>query len=72
MIEIMSVVVNCESDGSRILTLRRHADIVLGDAERTVSTPSDLDDIRQRHVEFERARRLAPTPSQPTIHIVAG
>ena len=58
MLEVLTAVVGCEQRASRIETLQRHADLVLGDAERDVRTPSDLLSVRHRHGHFERVRRL--------------
>ena len=58
MLEVLTAVASCERDAKRTVSLQRHADLVLGDAERTIGTPSDLDDIRRRHSIF-RATRVA-------------
>lgn len=72
MIEVMTAVASCETDAARIGALRRHADLVLGDAERTISTPADFRDLRMRHAAFESAcRRPSPTSASP-IDIVTG
>ena len=52
LLEVLSAVASCERDPQRRGSLRRHADLVLGDAERTIQTPSDLADIRSRHARF--------------------
>ena len=36
----------------RVAVLRRHADRVLADAERSVLLPSDLDEVRRKHATF--------------------
>ena len=55
MLEVLTAVAACERDAARIESLRRHANLVLGDAERNLANPSDLDDIRQRRAAFDRA-----------------
>ncbi len=52
LLVVLTAVVSCEHDPAREAALRRHADLVLGDAERNISTPADLDDIRKRHERF--------------------
>ncbi|MGH7094577.1 MAG: DUF2254 domain-containing protein [Stellaceae bacterium] len=52
MIEVLTAVRTCEHDTGRGQTLQRHADLLLGDAERSISTPADFDDIRKRHADF--------------------
>ena len=51
-LEVLTHVVSCERDRERMATLKRHADLVIGDAERDVTTPDDLDDLRRRHRAF--------------------
>ncbi|QDL99081.1 DUF2254 domain-containing protein [Rhodopseudomonas palustris] len=52
MIEVMTSVVSCERDPDRMEAVRKHADLVMRDAERDVGSPSDLSDIRARHRAF--------------------
>lgn len=52
MIEVMTWVVSCERDPERMEAVRKHADLVMRDAERDVGSPSDLADIRVRHAAF--------------------
>nr|WP_205512410.1 DUF2254 domain-containing protein [Rhodopseudomonas sp. BR0M22] len=52
MIEVMTWVVSCERDPARMEAVRKHADLVMRDAERDVGSPSDLNDIRVRHAAF--------------------
>jgi uncharacterized membrane protein len=49
IIEVLSAVASCEGDGGRKADLKRHSDLVLADAERTIPNSSDLDDLRRRH-----------------------
>jgi uncharacterized membrane protein len=56
MLDVLSSVCSCERDPARQAELQRHADLVLGDAERDISTPGDLDDVRHRHRHFEAVR----------------
>ena len=57
LLEVLAVVLSCERDPARVKALQRHADLVLGDAEREVATPADLDDIRKRHAACLAARQ---------------
>jgi uncharacterized membrane protein len=52
MIEVLSAVVSCDHDATRVNELRRHARLVLEDAERSISSPSDLADVRTRYDGF--------------------
>ena len=52
LLEVLTAVASCERDPERVKALRRHVDLVLGDAERDVATPADLDEIRTRHAKF--------------------
>ncbi len=51
-LEVLTQVVSCERDPERMDSLKRHADLVIDDAERDISTPSDLEDVRRRHRIF--------------------
>ncbi|MDO9561014.1 MAG: DUF2254 domain-containing protein [Bradyrhizobium sp.] len=51
-LEVLTHVVSCERDRVRMAALKRHADLVVADAEREVSNPDDLDDLRRRHRAF--------------------
>jgi uncharacterized membrane protein len=56
MLEVLTAVAASEPDDDRRSALERHAQLVMGDAERNVRNPSDLDDIRSRRDAFSRAR----------------
>ncbi len=58
MLEVMAAVACCEHAPDRLAALRRHADLVLGDAERSIATPADLADVRRRRVAFDRIAAL--------------
>ncbi len=60
MLEVLVSVAGCERNPSRLAVLQRHADLIQGDAERDVGTPSDLDDLRQRHRRFVAVRQDGP------------
>ena len=55
-LDVLTAVAGCERDPGRLAELQRHADLVLGDAERDMSTPADLEDVRVRHQRFARVR----------------
>jgi uncharacterized membrane protein len=59
-LEVLTAVVSCEHDPARVAALRRHADLVLGDAGRNISTPPDLDDVRKRHARFTAVLQHGP------------
>lgn len=58
MIEVLTAVLGCERQPERIAALQRHANLVLADAERTIASASDLQDVRERYVLFETARQM--------------
>ena len=59
-IEVLTAAVACERTPARQAELQRHADLVLSDAERDISTAADLEDIRKRHARFDRVRLHGP------------
>lgn len=59
-LDVLTQVVSCERDRERMLSLQRHADLVLGDAVRDVSNPADLDDLHRRHRAFMTMMRDGP------------
>ena len=59
-LEVLTAVVSCERLPARLAALQRHADLVLGDGERSIETPSDLEDLRKRHRTFARMRDGGP------------
>ena len=60
MLEVLAAVAGCERDPARLAALQRHAGHVLGDAERDISTPADLEDLRARYSRFVRVRENGP------------
>ncbi len=71
MIEVLTSVRSCEHDPRRTPALRRHADLVLGDAERDITTPGDLEDVRRRHRAFQTLSRQSPDGPAATASIAA-
>lgn len=57
MLEVLTSVAGCERNPTRLAVLQRHADLIRGDAERDVSTPSDLDDLQRRYRKFVAVRQ---------------
>lgn len=60
MLGVLTAVASCERQPKRVASLQRHADLVLADAERSIETPADLDDLRRRHRTFARMRDGGP------------
>jgi len=60
MIEVLTGVAAVERESSRAASLQRHADLVLGDGERGIRTPEDLNDLRSRHAAFGVMIRFGP------------
>jgi len=56
-LDVLTAVAGCERDPDRLAELARHAGLVLSDAERDVSTPADLEDVRARHRRFANVRK---------------
>ncbi|MEO7055296.1 MAG: DUF2254 domain-containing protein [Caldimonas sp.] len=52
MLEVLTAVAGCERAPSRLAELSRHAELILGDAQRDVKTPADLLDVHSRHTRF--------------------
>ena len=48
LLEVLAAVLGVEADPARQASLRRHAGLVLQDAEREIANPADLAEIRQR------------------------
>ena len=61
MLEVLTAVISCERDPTRMAALERHAGLILDDAERNISTPADLADIRERRRAFSVMRALGPS-----------
>ena len=59
MLEVLTAVTSCERTPARVAALRRHADLVLADAERVIGNRADLADIRRRHADFEATVSLS-------------
>ena len=56
MLEVLAAVASVEHGSLRTGALQRHADLVLADSERDVSTHLDLAELRRRHAGFERIK----------------
>jgi uncharacterized membrane protein len=65
LLEVLTAVASCVRDPERVKALGRHVDLVLGDAEREIASPADLDEIRTRHARFMTMKsRVWPTDGQ--------
>ena len=60
IVEVLTAVASCERQPQRVASLQRHADLVLSDGERSIATPADLDDLRDRHRRFGLMRGRGP------------
>lgn len=60
LLEVLTSVVSIEHDAQRTAALQRHADLVMGDAERHIDNPSDLEDLRQRRRRFDAMHTHGP------------
>ena len=52
MLEVLTGVASCERQSGRLAALRRHADLILGDAERSIPNRADLADVQRRYGMF--------------------
>jgi uncharacterized membrane protein len=69
MLEILTAVAYCEGDDARKAGLKRHSDLVLSDAERSIHNTFDLDDLRQRHAACAAACASQPGKRLPSLHM---
>ena len=60
ILDVLTAVVSVERRLERGVTLQRHADLVLDNANRNIASPADLNDIRQRHSGFVAMRERGP------------
>jgi len=68
ILDVLTAVTCCEEALDRRQTLKRHADLIVSDAERTVETSGDLEDVKARYQAFIKASEIA---RRPTGHLVA-
>lgn len=61
MLDVLTSVASCEREPARRTTLQRHADLIVGDASRNITTPADLADIRMAHNGFAAMMQMGPT-----------
>lgn len=61
LIEVLTVVASCETSAARREVLKRHADLVLRDAERSIASPADLADVGRRHARFLVTAKRTPS-----------
>lgn len=55
LLEVVTTVVICETSTDRRAALSHHADLVWSDVQRDVKNESDREDVRLRHLGFQRA-----------------
>jgi uncharacterized membrane protein len=60
MLDVLTAVVSCEHEPSRRAALQSHADLVLSDAKRNITTPEDVHEIAGRHASFVAMRDQGP------------
>ena len=60
LLEVLIAVASCEHQPARVGTLRRHADLVLTDAQNDIANPDDLADLCRRHSRFDAMRLRGP------------
>ncbi len=61
LIEVLEAVASCETDPARVASLRRHADLALAAAERSMSLPADVECVRGSYARFISALPGVPT-----------
>ncbi len=63
LIEVLTAVASCERDPERLESLERHANLVRADAERSIPSKGDLDDLMRRHAAFKAMKQTGiPDP----------
>ncbi|QDM19173.1 DUF2254 domain-containing protein [Tardiphaga sp. vice278] len=70
MLDVLTAAARVERDYHRMRHLGRHADLIAGDADHNISTPSDLADIRARHTAFLTMREHGPLGQFRAVQIV--
>jgi uncharacterized membrane protein len=60
LVEVLGAVAACEQDAARLASLRRHGDLVMAEAIRSIRSPEDLADVRARHETLGRINPAAP------------
>ena len=60
MLDVLTAVLRCESDPSRVTTLSRHVDMVRDDALRTIGSDADRQDVLARCATFAAVLRDGP------------
>ncbi|MCG5480998.1 DUF2254 domain-containing protein [Sinorhizobium alkalisoli] len=60
ILDVLTAAVSCERQPKRVATLERHADLVMGDACRTIGNPYDLGDVQKRYRGFAAMKRSGP------------
>ncbi|OYX73542.1 MAG: formate C-acetyltransferase glycine radical [Rhizobiales bacterium 32-66-11] len=60
ILDVLTTVVSLERQPARVATLQRHANLVLDDAGRNITSPADLNDIRERHRGFVAMKEHGP------------
>ncbi len=63
-LDVMIAVASVERDQHRLETLRRHADLWLGDARRDIANASDLAELERRGESFRAMAKHGPLPGE--------
>jgi uncharacterized membrane protein len=70
MLEVLTVVAQCERDEGRLATLERHASLVLADALRNIPNEADRQTVQGRADRFSSvvaSRRVAVAALRSTV-----
>ncbi len=54
LLDVLTVVIACESNQARTAELMRHAELVWADAQRDIGNPCDLADVGRRYTTLQR------------------
>ena len=49
MLDVLTEIVDVEREHGRMMCLKQHADLMIGDDWRNITTPADLHEIDMRH-----------------------
>jgi uncharacterized membrane protein len=63
VLEVLASVASVERNPSRLRSLQRHADLFMQSAERDITSPADLGELRLRYTRFALMLRHGPAPS---------
>ena len=67
LLEVLAAVASCEGRPDRVPALRRHGELALGDGEREIGNPADVQELRDRYARLVETIRLGPVGAIATL-----